>query len=370
MKQSALFIFAAVCVLVRPQVRAEEFKIGLLYPLTGPMAEIGQQRLMGTVIAVDLYNHSAGGKAPHIRTLLEDTQADSRLAISAFQKLTLKDQSKVVFTALSSVSMAVRPLAEQAHILVFANSTHPELVKGTSYILRNFVTVQGGSEQAAAFFENYNFRKIGLLYLEDEFGEAMRAAVEAKAPTAKYQVVASEPFGKNASDLRPQLLKLKTQNPDLVFFIALGTNLGLAYRQASELKLEAAVLGWFTCSQTSVFNSAKDYLNDTFSLDPYIDTSSRSYQIFSANFKAKYPDQPIEPNAIMAFDAVNILGEALRQGLTSPESIRAYIVKKRSFETTQGIVEFMADGDSRRPMTVQKIVVIKSWKNMQQKTKE
>ena len=354
LRSAAILAALALCA-SQPSARAEpqEFPVGLLYPMSGPMAEIGEQRLMGTMLAVEQYNASSGDL--RLKALLEDTAGDPRAAVASFQKLALKDGVQVVLTALSSVSMAVRPIAERSHVLVFANSAHPGLVQGTSYILRNFVTVQGAAERAAAFFEQSSHKSVAMLYLEDEFGESMRKSLQQASLRANFKIVAAQSFDKAAVDMKPQLLKLRAHRPDVVFIVGLGTNIGLAYRQAAETKLNSKLIGWFVCSQASVFESAKDFLNGTYSIDPLIDRKSPSYQRFAVLFRAKYPDKPIEPNSLLAFDAINILAEALRSGTRSPEAIRKYIVQQRWFQTSLGKVEFSPDGDSRRPMIIQKI---------------
>lgn len=169
-----------------------------------------------------------------------------------------------------------------------------------------------------------------------------------KMAVLKFFVAGAEPFAKTAADLRTQLLRLKSKQPDLLYIVGLGPALAAAYRQAREVDLRSNRLGWLTCSQASVFEAAKWDLEGTYSLDPYFDPDSPEYRMLSNAVKIRKPGARLDHNVISEFDAVSIIAEAVSQGQFSAEDIRRYIIDKQIFAGASGRIEFTADGDCYR----------------------
>ncbi len=355
MKTMKLFLCLCVFALfvgLTSELLAEELKIGGIYPLSGPMSEIGEQRMMGADIAVELINEEGGVGGQPIKLLIEDSQSDAKVGVNAFRNLTEIQGVKIIMVALSSVSMAIKPLSERASVLLFSNSTHPDLVKGSQYVIRNFFTIESVNQRISQFLPERKISKIGILHLNDDFGEATRRDIEGRAARSKFQVVVAESFSKGDTDTRSQLLRIKAKRPELVFVVGLGPVMTSIYRQARELHINSRFLGWAMCTQKALFEASKDYMEGTFSVDPYVDDSSAAYKKLAKRFYSKYPNKELEPNAVAEFDAINIIVDALRQGNRSPSEIKKYIVNTRVFDTASGRIEFSPDGESKRAVRI------------------
>ena len=105
------------------KLRAESVKVGAIYPLTGAASYIGEGSRIGAMIAQDQINESGGINGRKLELIIEDSQSEPRVGLSAFTKLTESDQVPVVMVSLTSISMALRPLAEERKVLLLAQST-------------------------------------------------------------------------------------------------------------------------------------------------------------------------------------------------------------------------------------------------------
>ena len=121
--------------------------IGAIYPLSGPAAHLGESNRRGASIAIQLINERGGIGGKQLSLVVEDSQTEPAVGVSAFRKLTNGAEFSVILTSLTSVAMALRPLAEAKQIVLFAESTHPEVARGFDYTVRYFFT---GKSAAAA----------------------------------------------------------------------------------------------------------------------------------------------------------------------------------------------------------------------------
>src|SRR5437016_260963 len=75
---------------VSPSTAAEELRIGLIVPVTGPFAQVGKDMVDGFNMHLEEMNGAlAGGK---VKLIVEDSQAKPDTAVTRAKKLTLQDK--------------------------------------------------------------------------------------------------------------------------------------------------------------------------------------------------------------------------------------------------------------------------------------
>src|ERR1700694_5114532 len=70
-----------------PVLRAEPLKIGVVAPMTGPVAESGKYQTQGAKLAVEEINKAGGVLGRQIELVIEDDQSTNPGAVLAFSKL-------------------------------------------------------------------------------------------------------------------------------------------------------------------------------------------------------------------------------------------------------------------------------------------
>lgn len=340
--------------LVMSPTRAEDLEIGAIYPLTGPMAYIGEAAREGAASAVELTNQEGGVNGKSLKLTVEDSQGEGKIGISTFRRLIERQRMPVVLVQLTSVSMALRPIAEEAKVLLLSGSAHPGLVSGYKYIIRDFFTVDAANRALMQFLARRDAKRIAILHTEDEWGEAAAEDLTAQSRGRSLTIVGRESFEKKATDVRPQLLRLRTATPDLLYLLGTGPMMATAYSQLSQAGLKIPVVGWTLCSQPDVLKAAAPFLEGSFSVDPSLDQNSAGYQHLLKHVQNSRIGNYIFAQTVFAFDAVRMIVEALRQGRTTSEQIREYIVS-RKFKGASGEIEFTPEGDCKQPMRISMI---------------
>jgi branched-chain amino acid transport system substrate-binding protein len=331
------------------------FKVGAVYPLSGPVAHIGESNKRGAEVAVALINEAGGVNGMPLELVLEDSQSEPRFGVSAFQKISQDDDVAVILVTLTSVAMSVREMAEREKVVMIAESTHPELVNNYGYTFRHFFTSESGVRAVLELIKKKKYQSAAILHAEEEWGEtAAKKFVEASS-TEGFSVVAKESFLRSETNLKPQLLRIAQKNPEMLFIIGLGAPVATAYRQRVELGIAVPSVGYVVCGQDTVMDAAKPYLDNTFSLDPYMNEAGEAYKKLLAKHKELFPNYKINQSTVTAFDTINIVAAAYKTGATTSEEIKTYLLKAAGLEGIMGTIEFSPEGDSVVPMVTSKI---------------
>ena len=91
--------------------RGNPYKIGLTYPLTGPLAQVTAEYIPAAQLAVDDVNRHGGVHGRPVQLDVEDTQATPQGGIAALRKLVEVDGVQAVMTIYTNVATAQIPLA-------------------------------------------------------------------------------------------------------------------------------------------------------------------------------------------------------------------------------------------------------------------
>ena len=103
-------VLLAASVLVEAQAPV---KIGVIQPLSGPVAASGNYVRMGAEIARDWINAKGGVNGRKLELVIEDNKSDPKEAASAAEKLIVRDKVPAIMGAWgSSMTLAAMPKLE------------------------------------------------------------------------------------------------------------------------------------------------------------------------------------------------------------------------------------------------------------------
>ena len=158
MRRAAVGLGIVVAVLlgaVAPAAWAQEtVKIGLIQPLSGPVAASGNYVRMGAEIGRDWINGRGGVLGRQIQLLIEDNKSDPKEAATAAEKLIVRDKVPVIVGAWgSSMTLAAMPKLEEYGVpMVVETSSAASVTKrGNPWIFR----ISPPSEMEALGLEKY-----------------------------------------------------------------------------------------------------------------------------------------------------------------------------------------------------------------------
>ncbi len=136
----AVVLAIVVALIVTHMKREKAVIVGAVMPLTGDAASYGTAVREGIELACEEINSRGGINGTPIKVVYEDSQANPKQGVSAFQKLVSVNQTEVVVGAVaSSVTLAIAPIAERSEVvLISPASSSPKITTAGEFIFRNY----------------------------------------------------------------------------------------------------------------------------------------------------------------------------------------------------------------------------------------
>ena len=107
-------------------------RIGVIVPLSGGAANLGEWALRGATIAKNEINEGGGIKGKPLEIIVEDDQCDGKLALTAFEKLTsTNDISVIVGPLCNAAALPVATPAKAKSVPIIAIGVTTESVRNS-----------------------------------------------------------------------------------------------------------------------------------------------------------------------------------------------------------------------------------------------
>lgn len=328
------------------------YRIGAILPLTGPGAPFGESSRNALLIAADEINAIPGG--PRVELSIEDGMTDPRASVTAFTRLHNAEGTRLFITTVSSVSLALAPLADQEKCLLFANASHPQVTEGRQCVLRYSNTAPDEARILIAFISAHEpaWPRIYVIALNDDYGRAyVQELRSAGARDARLQFLGEEFYDRAATDFRTVATKAIATAPDVVLLIGFGRSMGLCLRQLRELGYNGpfvASVGFILTSDA--VTAAGEAVRGGYFLN-FAFVSEAGARSFRDRYMTRYGADPT-PNAVIDYGTLRLLAQGLREVGGDPATLASYL---RGLGTTQlptGEVAISARGDIPAPVRV------------------
>ncbi|HEY3068211.1 MAG TPA: ABC transporter substrate-binding protein [Methylomirabilota bacterium] len=220
-------------------------KIGVIQPLSGPVAASGNYVRMGAEIARDWINARGGIEGRKIDLLIEDNKSDPKEAASAAEKLIVRDKVPVLMGAWgSSMTLAAMPKLEEYGVpMVVETSSAASVTKrGNPWVFR----ISPPSEMEALGLEQYvdklAVKKADFLAVNTDWGRGSIQAFGDMLKKKGVQVGAAEFMEQAATDMNAQLTKIKQSGGDTLFLTTAVEQITLVLKQGQEQRLQRKVV--------------------------------------------------------------------------------------------------------------------------------
>src|SRR5919198_796220 len=223
----------------------QPIKIGVIQPLSGPVAASGNYVRMGAEIARDWINAKGGIGGRKVDLLIEDNKSDPKEAASAAEKLIVRDKVPAIMGAWgSSMTLAAMPKLEEYGVpmVVETSSAASITKKGNPWIFR----ISPPSEMEALGLEQYvdklGVKRADFLAVNTDWG---RGAVSAFGDMLKKKgaaVGAAEFMDQKDTDMNAQITKIKATGGDTLFLTTAVEQITLVLKQGQEQRLARKVI--------------------------------------------------------------------------------------------------------------------------------
>jgi len=364
---------------LRAQPRA--IKIGMVEPVSGPMAEVGQDSRLGAQIAVDAVN-AAGGIMSMGGAGLELLTADSqtRVEVARAEAERLIDAGAQLLTgAFHPAHVAtIAPLAQQRRIpyiidITAADQPTANIARSVKegqqkvqYVYRIFPGSAAFGKNAVRFMTEI-FKEAGVspkrvvvMYSNDLFGKTQTESFMAahKAASPGFDVVEVIPYPENPADLATEVSRAKAARPDIVAPVTRPATAVLLLEELAKQRLD--LMGVISAGapglyETRQIQQLKELIENVMDATVYANYRRPETQRVAAEFAKRSGGRNFDASASYPYDAIQVIADVLeRAASTDPDALVAAI-KKTSFagglSVQSGPIVFNETGDNPNAST-------------------
>ena len=327
-----------------PATEANPLEVGVLLPLSGAYASVGQELLNAIELALFEVD------ADHVVLLPRDTASDGDAAVAAFLGAVDDGADVVVGPLFAWTTAAVAPEATARGIPILSLSNDTSLAGDGAWMLG--VHPSGEVRRALDYALDQPGRRVGLIAPISAYGDAIVDAYRSQLPPANQSGLARygseisagsavETFLKNApggarragdavliaargNDLRALAAELAYRNvaPDQVRY------LGLSSWRSSDIKGEPALEG-----------------------GRFVDLADSQFERFASRFARIYGRQPSR-TAALAYDVTAIAANMAR---VHASGRTAWLQAQQGFDGLLGAFRLLPDGTVERGFAVYEV---------------
>lgn len=227
----------------------EPIVIGLVQPLTGPIASAGIGVKDGATIAVEKINNEGGINGRPIKLIVEDGENDPAKSANAAQKLITRDNVVALMGAWgSSPTLSMIPIAREAGVplLVETGSSYKitdRNEQGNEWTFR----VSPPSRQEAAvvkdiLVDELGFDKVFFLSVNNDWGRGAALEFAKVIESQGGTVVGEEYYEQNETNFIPLLQRAKNSDANSIIITTDAPQIALILDQAQTVGIEQKIM--------------------------------------------------------------------------------------------------------------------------------
>jgi ABC-type branched-subunit amino acid transport system substrate-binding protein len=200
--------------------KTKTISLGVLSPLSGPVAAIGTPLTAGQETYFKSVNAAGGIDGWKVKLVKRDSKYDPQTEVQQFNSIA-GDVAFIAQSLGSPTTKAIQQLAAQQKMLIGAAAQDSALVNdpvmaviGTPYAIDianglDYIVKQQGHKNA----------KIGIVYQDDEYGQDGLRGYTAGLKTYGFNDVARATYKVTDTDLTAQVQKMRSAGAQYVFFV-------------------------------------------------------------------------------------------------------------------------------------------------------
>lgn len=227
-----------------------EVKIGVVLPLSGSSAAIGNQTRLGVQIAVDQINAAGGIKAlggAKLQLLFGDSQGKPDIGSSETERLIQRENVSLILGAYNSaVTFPATEVAERYKTpWLVTGAVKDEITeRGFKYVFRPNNKAQFDAREQIDAIDLLKKEtgkgpvKLGLFYEGSDWGRSHMAAIKKLAGERGYQIGLDESYPQGQVDFSSQMLKVRAARPEALLIVAYTPDHILFSRQMFENRID------------------------------------------------------------------------------------------------------------------------------------
>ncbi|GAA4109421.1 ABC transporter substrate-binding protein [Aminobacter aganoensis] len=220
---------------------AEDITVAVVGPMTGQLANIGDQFRQGAEAAVKAINEKGGVLGRQLKLSVEDDVCDPKQAVSVANRIVANGIKFIDGHACSGSSIPASAVyAESGALMMSPASSNPIMTddaaaKGWSTIMRLYTRDDAqGAFIGPWIAEKYKGKNVVVLHDKSAYGQGVADAVKTTMNAAGLTELLYEGINAGEKDYSALVTKLKELKADVVYFGGYHPEAGLILRQSAE----------------------------------------------------------------------------------------------------------------------------------------
>jgi len=340
------------------------FKVGIVPPVTGPLAEPGQACRLGAQMAADAINAAGGIKSLNgtkLELIVGDTQTKPDIGRTEAERVINQGAQMLMGSFDSGSTQAMVPVAQQRRIpfLVDIAAADPitanvakavkEGQQKTQYVYRNFPTGSSFGRRAVQYFgevfqeAKVSPKRVVLMYCNDLFGQNNAKGFQAAHAAAKpsWEIVDVIPWPEPPQDLSTEVSRAKAAKPEVIAPITRPASAQLLLPEIRKQRIELMGIvgpgspGLYEAGQLAVL---KDDLEYVMSSLPWANFKNPRTQKVAEDYLKRSGGKTFDTNSGYSYDGMMLIADVLeRAKSTDPDAI---VEALRKSNWTGGLMQY------------------------------
>ena len=348
-KTASIILAGAFALSAAVAQAADTFKIGMVAPATGPVAESGRYQTQGAKLAVEEVNEAGGILGKQIELVIEDDQSSNPGVVLAFSKLAGNSDIAAFLGPIRSTQVhAMAPDVLKLGKPVMIGGTDPALTHMDNPWLFRF---RPNDSYSARVIADYGVNALGkkkwaIIHSTDAFGTAGKNYLVEALKKLGVEPVLIQGYPNNSQDFTPIVLAVKQSGADVMgTYMTNEPDQGIFAKQLRQLGVNISWVGSPTTVTATALKLAGPALYGSYAVADFNKDANPVAKEFDAKYQAAYKVAP-DIFASWAYDAIHILALAINNAKsTDPQKIREAILAVKGYQGAEGIYNFDKNGD-------------------------
>jgi len=338
-----------------PAAFAQDISIAVVGPMTGQLANIGDQFKQGANAAAAAINEKGGVGGRKINIVIEDDVCDPKQAVSVANRIAGEGIKFVDGHACSGSSIPASAVyAENGILMMTPASSNPELTdaaaeKGWPTIMRLYTRDDGqGAFIGPWIAKTFAGKKVAILHDKSAYGQGVADVVKAKMNEGGLTEVFYDAINAGEKDYNALVTKLKELGVEVLYFGGYHPEAGLIMRQAAEQGYKFQLVMPDSIASPEFWQVAGPAGEGTMFVFP-ADPQARA-EAKEAVEKIKAGGFSPEGFTLFSYAVIQAIAQGIeRAGSDDPAAVVAALKDGKPVSTVVGDVVFDEKGDMKDP---------------------
>ncbi|MBV8650788.1 MAG: branched-chain amino acid ABC transporter substrate-binding protein [Alphaproteobacteria bacterium] len=344
---------AAVALIGGASARAD-MKIGTAGPLSNAEALFGKTWQNGMQLAIDEANAAGGVNGQKVQLVRQDDQGDPKQGTLVAQKF-CDDASilAVIANFNSGVTIPASDIYNRCGMPQVTNSSNPKITAaGYKNLFRPIANdFMQGAAPATYALKTLGLKTAAVVHDKQAFGQGVADVFKSDFEKGGGRITSYSGVVATDVDFSALITKIKTENPDIVYYGGTMPGVGLFLKQLRDLGLKSVFFAADPAFLPDLITTAGAANAEgaivSFQAPPY-DANSKLAK-FAADYKKAFSEEP-GPYSAYGYNQAAIILAAMKQA--GAQASRAAIVKGlqgTSYDGLMGPVAFDDKGELKQP---------------------